>query len=115
MEDTVVVSGDGQVETVTVDGTNIVAIDSENVDIVTVGIQGPQGIPGTPGTSGDKHYEQTFNTVSSVTVTHNLGKYPAVTVLDSADDEVIGDVQHQSVNQFTVTFTAPFSGLVICN
>jgi hypothetical protein len=31
-----------------------------------------------------------------VTVNHNLGKRPAVTIIDSAGDEVFGDVNHIS-------------------
>jgi hypothetical protein len=35
---------------------------------------------GQPGVSGDANYTQAFTNASTVTVNHNLGKYPAVTV-----------------------------------
>jgi hypothetical protein len=60
-------------------------------------------------------YSQAFSSASVVTVTHNLGKYPSVTVLDSAGDECEGDVDQLTGNQLTVTFSAPFSGTVYCN
>lgn len=44
------------------------------------------------------------------TVTHNLGRYPAVTVVDSAGSKVTGDVRYTSVNSVVITFSAPFSG-----
>jgi hypothetical protein len=48
-------------------------------------------------------------------VNHNLGKYPSVTVIDSAGDICEGSVDNLSKNSLTVTFSAPFSGSVICN
>lgn len=64
---------------------------------------------------GDKTFTQSFTAASVVPVTHNLGKYPAVTVMDSAGDEVEGDVDFTSDNTLTVAFSAPFSGMVTCN
>ena len=63
----------------------------------------------------DAHYQTTFTAQSTITVTHGLGKRPAVTVINSANDEVEGDVTHNSLNQLTVQFTAPFSGTIFCN
>jgi hypothetical protein len=67
------------------------------------------------GTGGDKTYTQAFSVARTVSVTHDLGKYPAVTVIDSAGDEVEGDVAYAGVNSLTVRFSAPFSGTVTCN
>jgi len=66
-------------------------------------------------TGGDKNYIQEFNTTDTVTVTHNLAKYPAVMVVDSAYDVVEGDIIFTSLNTLTVSFSAPFSGTVTCN
>src|SRR2546421_2844165 len=74
---------------------------------------GPRGLPG-PGGS-DKNFTHAFTSASSVNVPHNLGKYPAVTVMDSAGDECEGAVDHIDINNLTVTFSAPFSGEIICN
>lgn len=66
-------------------------------------------------TGTDKYYIQNFLSSTFVLVEHNLLKYPAVTVHDSAGDEVVGDVEHLSVNALQITFSAPFSGIVTCN
>lgn len=65
--------------------------------------------------TGDKNFTEDFSVTSTVIVTHNLGKYPAVTVFDSAGDECEGDVEFTSLNALTVSFSAPFSGTVTCN
>lgn len=65
---------------------------------------------------GDAHYVHTQNVPATVwTVTHNLGKHPSVTVLDSASTLVEGSVVHVSANSLTVTFGASFSGTAYCN
>ena len=43
-------------------------------------------------------------------INHTLGGKPSVTVVDSADTVVTGDVTYNSNSQVTVAFTAPFSG-----
>lgn len=64
---------------------------------------------------GDKTYETTFTTSTQVTVQHFLGKYPAVVVIDSSGEEVEGEIHHLSKDILTVSFSAAFSGKVICN
>jgi hypothetical protein len=44
------------------------------------------------------------------TITHSLGGKPSVTIVDSADTHVFGEVQYNSSTQVTVTFSAAFSG-----
>lgn len=48
-------------------------------------------------------------------IVHNLDKYPSVTVVDSAENTVIGEVQYINSNKLIVTFTAPFSGKAYLN
>ena len=43
-------------------------------------------------------------------ITHTLGGYPSVTVVDSASTQVIGEVKYDSTTQITIAFSAPFSG-----
>lgn len=74
----------------------------------------PPNPPSVPG-SFDKNYIQAFNVTSTVTVNHNLQKYPAVTIINSANDEVDGDVSYTDLNTLTLSFSAPFSGTVFCN
>jgi hypothetical protein len=57
-------------------------------------------------------YTHTQSTASSTwTIAHNLGFSPAVSVVDSGGNHVIGDVNYVSVNVLTVSFSAPFGGL----
>ncbi len=64
----------------------------------------------------DKNYEHT-QSVSSTTwvIVHNLGKRPAVSVVDSEGRECYGDVVYNSANQCTVNFSAAFGGKAYCN
>lgn len=43
-------------------------------------------------------------------ITHSLGGKPSVTIVDSADTHVFGEVQYNSNTQITVLFSAAFSG-----
>lgn len=56
-------------------------------------------------------------TVSSSTwnITHNLNKYPSVSIVDSSNEEVIGEVEHTNANSLIVKFSAPFSGKAFLN
>lgn len=67
------------------------------------------------GGSGDKNYTQEFTALSVVSATHNLQKYPSVTVINSAGDEVVGSVEYTDINNIIVTFTAPFTGRLTLN
>lgn len=67
-----------------------------------------------PGT-GDLNFSYAFTVASTVPITHNLGKYPSVTVINSAGDEVEGTVTHASANNLTIYFSAPFSGTAKLN
>lgn len=87
---------------------NLQQTPTNNVTLQQVGRRGPKG-------DGDKHFEQTFSPTDFLSVIHDLGKLPAVTIIDSAGTEVVGDVYHINNNQLTVSFTAAFGGKVICN
>ena len=63
----------------------------------------------------DKYYTQSFSDSIDVVVQHNLNKKPAVTIIDSAGDEVEADIKYPTVNQLTLHFSAAFSGIVTCN
>lgn len=48
-------------------------------------------------------------------ITHNLGKKPSVTVVDSADSVVYGEVSYVDNNTICIFFTYPFSGKAYLN
>ena len=54
---------------------------------------------------GDITYTHNQSSVSNTwTITHNLNRFPSVTVVDSADTIVYGTVVYNSANQLTITF-----------
>lgn len=94
------------------DPKNTVVVQGDQVTVTSVGAQGPQGISGV----GDKHYQHIQASASSTwVIIHNLNKRPAVTVVDSTDREVEGEIVHDSLNQATITFTAAFAGKAYVN
>ena len=48
-------------------------------------------------------------------VTHNLGKFASINIVDTANEEVVGDVAYNSLNQITINFSAPISGKAYIN
>jgi hypothetical protein len=113
--------------------TVTVADTAVSVTVAETGAQGPPG-PGMPtggtvgqipvkasGTDYDVVWaDQAHRHVQSVaaatwTVTHNLGRRPAVTVTDSSGRVVLGDVLHLSTSAVEITFSAAFAGEALCN
>ena len=66
--------------------------------------------------TGDKTfvYSQTIPS-KNWNISHNLDKYPSITIVDSAGSEVIGDTVYNSKNEVTIHFTAEFSGNAYLN
>jgi hypothetical protein len=59
-------------------------------------------------------YNQTIASDTWV-ITHNLNKFPSVTVIDSAGNEVIGDITYDNTNQVTLRFAGEFKGSATLN
>jgi hypothetical protein len=54
---------------------------------------------------GDITYTHNQSSVSNTwTITHNLNRFPSVTVVDSTNTIVMGTVVYNSANQLTITF-----------
>lgn len=88
----------------------IVVIDDTNLQIISVAEQGPVG------PSGAVTYIHDQATPSATwTISHNLDRYPAVSVVDSAGNTVICDAQYTSADSLTITFSAAFSGRAYLN
>ena len=49
------------------------------------------------------------------TIKHNLNKYPSVSVVDSANSIVVGEITYINKNELIVGFTGAFSGKAILN
>lgn len=64
----------------------------------------------------DKTYIHEQNIASTMwTITHNLNKCPAVTVIDSGNNTVVGEVRYLSANSLQCVFSGAFSGKAILN
>lgn len=74
------------------------------------GSAGPQGEPGEPGPSGQSFTYTPDDSLSTWDITHNLGFYPSVRVINALGTEFFGDITYTNTNQLTVTFTAPVYG-----
>ena len=64
--------------------------------------------------------DKTFNFEQGVAsarweIQHNLKKFPSVTVVDSANNTVVGDVEYIDANNLVVTFSGAFSGKAFLN
>jgi hypothetical protein len=80
---------------------------------VDLAIQGP---PGSGAAAGDKTYLHVQGVADTVwTITHSLGKYPAVTALDSTREQIEGEVDYVDLNTVTVTFAGALSGSATLN
>ena len=85
----------------------------ETVEIVR-GPPGPPGDPGPPGTPGsamDASYAHHQMIPAAVwVITHPLPYVPNITIVNSAGEEVEGDVTYNSGTTITVSFSGAFSG-----
>ena len=97
---------------------------TSTVDLEATGFKTPTGTSSeflmadgsVSSVSGDKHY--THNQTSSLStwsITHNLGKFPSVTVVDSANTVVVGEIEMININEIEITFSAGFSGKAYLN
>lgn len=76
------------------------------------GPPGPQGPAGEPGLGVNAGYTHNQAVASDFwTIDHNLGYRPAVTSYDTADDQIIGNVDHVTANSLTIEFTTAVSGV----
>lgn len=92
--------------------------------VVAVGQQGPAGATGPTGATGEtgvtgeqgipgvsETYTFDQNIASSTwTITHDLGAFLPVTVIDSSGQTVEGDVEYVDINTVILSFAAPFGG-----
>lgn len=81
-----------------------------------IALYGGLNNPSAGGGGGDINTVFVQSTPSDVwNITHNLGKFPSVTIIDSAGDEIEGDVRHLSTFALRITFGSGFSGIASLN
>jgi hypothetical protein len=64
---------------------------------------------GTAGSGGTYTHTQTVPD-TTWTITHNLGYNPNVTIIDAALNNIEGDIQYNSINELTITFSVSVYG-----
>ncbi len=114
--------------TSTVDAINNVAdidLTDSNGAKTTVKLKGGTGITMTQPTANeitiaslndDANFIFTQSIASATwNITHNLNKFCSVSVVDTANQIVIGDVTYINSNSLTITFSAAFSGKAYLN
>lgn len=94
-----------------------ITINNESTSIVVVSKPTTSiSLKGITGGGGDAFFEHTQATPESVwEITHNLNKKPTVTVVDSADTMVMGEVEYLNNNTVRLTFAGAFSGKAYFN
>lgn len=79
-------------------------------------LAGFAGAPGRNGTGGDSNATFVQGAASQVwSINHGLGKFPSVSVTDSAGNQGFGSVRYIDANSLTVSFAAPFAGVAYLN
>ena len=69
-----------------------------------------------PELSADKHFTFVQSTAAATwSITHNLGKFPSVSIVDSGNTIVHGDIDYTNENALTITFSAAFGGKAYLN
>lgn len=64
----------------------------------------------------DKNFEFVQSTPSaSWNINHNLDKRPSITIIDSGNNQVIGDIIYVDNDNVTINFSAAFSGTATLN
>lgn len=63
----------------------------------------------------DTYTHTQSSSASTWTITHNMNKYPSVTIVDSAGTTVDGSVDYVSLNAVTINFCGAFSGKAYFN
>lgn len=87
-----------------------------NVRQIIVTTPGPQGPGGVDGIQADEivalvAYRHIQNTPATTwTIVHNLNFYPNVTVFNTANDQVEGNVIHTNDTTLTINFSSATAG-----
>lgn len=99
-------------DTITVDITRVEAWSGG----ASIGVGGGSGGGGGGGGDGDKNYTFVQSTDAFIwNITHNLGKNPSVTVVDSGGNIIEGAVNYIDSNNVQVQFNVETRGVAYCN
>lgn len=103
----------GSSNTVYYYGQKVVVVSEASADLYI--IQPDQTLKAAGG-GGDKEFVFTQSVASATwEIQHDMGKYPAVTVVDTGGNVVVGEVVYDDQNKTTIMFSAAFSGKAYLN
>jgi hypothetical protein len=63
----------------------------------------------------DKHYKTALMDGDIWQIEHNLNKYPSITVVDTANNVIYGEVNYNDLNNVTITFASSVTGYAYFN
>jgi len=108
-----------RLDSLTVDSSNANLYDAVFTHIVSNGnitANKYYGFAIYPELSADKHFTFVQSTAAATwSITHNLGKFPSVSIVDSGNTIVHGDIDYTNENALTITFSAAFGGKAYLN
>lgn len=108
-----------RLDSLTVDSSNANLYDAVFTHIVSNGnitANKYYGFAIYPELSTDKHFTFVQSTAAATwSITHNLGKFPSVSIVDSGNTIVHGDIDYTNENALTITFSAAFGGKAYLN
>lgn len=79
------------------------------------GPQGPTGPAGPAGPAATSYTHVQGAAAPNWTVSHNLSRFPSVTVIDTGDNQILPDLHYVSANQLTLAFGSATSGKAYLN
>jgi hypothetical protein len=96
---------------VTVESQTDTVVVAETATIVTVAAPGPQGPPGPAGAVGGAPFTYIRDTPAATwPISHGLGRYPQVTIVDPLGNRRISDVVYADINNVSVIHSEPLVG-----
>ena len=89
-----------------IDGTDTTVVYDDNAGTIRI----------DSNVAGDKTYTHNQSSPATVwSIAHNLNKHPSVSVVDSSNSRMEGQVDYIDTNNITLTFNASFSGKAFFN
>jgi hypothetical protein len=89
-------------------GTTSAAVLNFTLSSGPVGPVGPKGDKGDTAAASYVHQQNT--PAATWNIQHNLDFFPAVTVVDSGGNDVVGSISYTNRDNLVVTFGVPFGG-----
>ncbi len=98
------------------DGTNLIPAQTALNPTKTSELTNDSGFITINDVVNDKNFVYEWSTPeTTLTIAHNLNKFPSVSIVDTAGSEIIGDVTYLDTNRVAITFSAATRGKAFFN